>query len=508
MSQYEVCWRELGAVVGQANITTDRVQLENLSRSTFPWPCHVQAVVSPESAAEVQQCLGIAQRHSVMIYPISRGRSWGLGGRMPITDALILDLSRLNRILDIDLEYGTARIEPGVTFQQLQGVLLEKGLTYHLPSFGGPTDASVLANALERGEGLGAHGDRFSGLSDLEVLLSSGECLRTGHGRWGDTSTTRWHHRPAGPMLDGLFSQSGLGTIVSGRVTLAPTLPFASLVIAEIGPDANLVEVVKSVRSLVAGGIVAPLSVAIWDSAKRRSSLVTGRSMPSELQDGSEEEGWGVSIFVTGAYKGHFEATVSCVYNALQPLCQDVTVHSDRDEKDIRARSLMTGFSDGQNVRSSYAGKPAPTNDSDKMSAEELNPERDHCGFLWLCPAMPFTGEAIRQVEALVSQATKDAGVFAALGLQAVSPRAFHGYVSLAWDRDEKGADSRAMACHDQLAQALFADGFLPYRLALPTIDHVPECTDDWAAVMQRVCTALDPTKVMASGRIPEMRQR
>ncbi len=457
----------------------------------------------PGDAIEVQKCLEAISQHGIAIYPISRGRSWGLGGRLPSTDAIILDLSRLDRILEIDFDYGTARIEPGVTFEQLQTALHEQGLAYHLPSFGGPIDASVLANALERGEGLGAHGDRFGGLSDLEVMLSSGEHLRTGHGRWNGATSARWHQRPAGPLLDGLFSQSGLGIVLSGRVTLAPTLPLASLVIAEIGSESNLIGAVQEVRSLVSGGVVDPLSIAIWDSAKRRSSLVTGRSMPSDMRDVSGSQGWGISLFVTGSYQAHFDATVSCVRDALQSVCEEVSVHSDRDETGQRARSLMTGFSDGQNVRSCYAGKREPISESVAGNGHDMNPERDGCGFLWLCPTMPFSGEAIQQVASQLSQTAKQHGVFAALGLQAVSAHALHGYVSLAWDRDEPGADEQAMACHEQLARDLFASGFLPYRLALPTLDLVPNAVGNWGDVMQRVCAALDPAGILAGGRIP-----
>ncbi len=503
LNQLEPCLRELENVVGPSNLVIEQAQLAICSRSTFPWAYRALAVVAPGDRAEIQKCLEISRQHGITVYPLSRGRSWGLGGRMPSNDAIVLDLSRLNRILEIDFEYGTASIEPGVTFEQLQTALLSQGLAYHLPSFGGPVDASVLANALERGEGLGALGDRFSELCDLEVLLSSGEHLRTGHSRCADTTTAKWHKRPAGPLLEGLFSQSGLGIVLSGRVTLAPTLSFASLIVAEVGPDTKIAGAARAVRTLIASGVIDPLSVAIWDSAKRQSSLVTGRSMPADLRDNSSSPGWGISIFVTSAYEEHFAATISCVCNELRPLTEELCVHSDRDESGERARSLMTGFSDGQNVRSCYAGKADANSSAPPKNRDGLNPERDSCGFLWLCPAMPFSGEAIQQVAGHLSKSTKQHGVFGALGLQAVSAHAMHGYVSLAWDRDETGADQRAMACHAQLAQALFDDGFLPYRLALPTLNLVPSAAREWGGVMQRVCAALDPAGIMGRGRIP-----
>ena len=167
---------------------------------------------------------------------MSRGRSWGLGSRLPARDAVILDLSTSDRIHDLDMRpRGTVRIEPGVTFAALQARLKAQGLAFHLPSFGGPPDASVLANALERGEGAGAQGDRFGALWDLDVALATGERIATGGDRHGAAAAL--HARPAGPLLEGLFLRNrASGVVLSGRLALQPTLPYAVSLVAEIGP--------------------------------------------------------------------------------------------------------------------------------------------------------------------------------------------------------------------------------------------------------------------------------
>ena len=88
-----------------------------------------------------------------------------------------------------------------------------------------------------------------------------------------------------------------------------------------------------------------------------------------------------------------------------------------------------------------------------------------------------------------------------AAGAEAVSPRALLGYVSLAWDRDEPGADARALASHDMLLDGMLDLGFGPYRLALPSRARMPTSTDDWDAVTARLRAALDPAGRFGAGR-------
>ncbi|MDI1262145.1 MAG: FAD-binding protein, partial [bacterium] len=81
------------------------------SSATIRWPARPMAVISPGHSDHVSACLAIANAAGIPVHPVSRGRSWGLGSRLPPRDAVILDLSRLDRILDLDIKRGTARIE-------------------------------------------------------------------------------------------------------------------------------------------------------------------------------------------------------------------------------------------------------------------------------------------------------------------------------------------------------------------------------------------------------------
>src|SRR5207237_38137 len=130
-------------------------------RATFATTQHIPLVVLPASRDEVQQVVRIANRHRLPLYPISRGRNWGLGSRVPVrTGCCVIDLRRMDRIVEYDEQHAVLTVEPGVTFQQAADFLKEKGSALYLMAIGGPPDSSVLANALERGDGVGPLGDR------------------------------------------------------------------------------------------------------------------------------------------------------------------------------------------------------------------------------------------------------------------------------------------------------------------------------------------------------------
>ena len=456
---------------------------------TFPWPANPLGVVRPANADAAAACVARAGAMGAPLHPISRGRSWGLGSALPPQDAIVLDLSRLDRILDLDAVHGTVRIEPGVTFSQLEAALALSGAPFHVPSFGGPPDASVLANALDRGEGSGALGDRFANLWDLDVALSTGERLRTGHARCGLDRLSTLHARPAGPLLEGLLSQTSAACVLSGRLALPRTPGFAAYLACALAP-AGVPAFVAAVRTLMQEDVLGVHDVFFWDGAKRLSSAAIAADYGRGLNQPADLRAWSASIAISACHEMLFDCRMAVALAALTPLAESVEVFDESDD----AASGLRGRSDGANLKSCYWAKPA-------LGAAPLNPDRDRCGFLWLCPAMPLEPEALAALAHLAQRAADAHGVFVAAGAEAVSPRALLGYVSLAWDRDEPGADARALASHDMLLDGMLDLGFGPYRLALPSRARMPTSTDDWDAVTARLRAALDPGGRFGAGR-------
>jgi 4-cresol dehydrogenase (hydroxylating) len=452
-------------------------------RATEPWPARPLATVHPTEASQVPALLRAASEHGVPVHPVSRGRSWGLGTRLPARDAVVVDLSWLDRILDLDVERGTARIEPGVSFQKLQAALVEAGLSFHVPAYGGPPDASVLANALERGDATGWAGDRFAHLWDLDVALVDGSRFRTGYARFGDERPSERHVRPPGPVLEGLFSQSGLGVVLSGRVGLAPTMPHTAVVDVVIGGPERLAAVLGDVANLIWGGVVDPMGVTLWD--------------PNKLRDADRGDAWSMSILCGGLYEEWLDLRVGTLKATLEGNVESIEALSDVEDGE-RVPSPLTGFSDGSAIRTLWAAKSS-------IPDELGDPAAAGCGAIWLCPQLDLSGEALRLLAALVDDAVRGTPVRGAIGAQPVSARALHAFVSLVWDRDVPGADDAAVAAHDRLLARLGEEGMLPYRVGPRTAAGLL-LTEEGAGVWRRLQAAFDPQGLLSTGKAPGSR--
>jgi 4-cresol dehydrogenase (hydroxylating) len=102
--------------------------------------------VAPGTTEQVQEIVRIAAEHSVPLWPVSRGKNFAYGGAAPVlSGSVVVDLSRMNRILEVNEQFGYALVEPGVSYFQLYDYIQEKGLKLWLdvpdPQVPSSTDA-------------------------------------------------------------------------------------------------------------------------------------------------------------------------------------------------------------------------------------------------------------------------------------------------------------------------------------------------------------------------------
>jgi 4-cresol dehydrogenase (hydroxylating) len=114
------------AAIGADHVLTDEDIYE--FRDQFfhrDWTHHdPSAVVQPATVDEIQAVLRIAHEHGVPIWTNSQGRNLGLGGGSPrVRGTVVMNLRRMNRILEINEELGYAVVEPGVSWSQLYEAL-------------------------------------------------------------------------------------------------------------------------------------------------------------------------------------------------------------------------------------------------------------------------------------------------------------------------------------------------------------------------------------------------
>ena len=157
--------REWRAAIGSEYVLQDAKLLDAVNAATFATDAKVWAVLRPASREQVQECVRIANRHRVPIHPVSSGKNWGYGSRVPTSAGISLDLGRLNRILDFDEDLAYVTIEPGVTQGQLYEFLQQRKSRLWMDATGASPECSIIGNTMERGFGhtpMGDHcGDEF-----------------------------------------------------------------------------------------------------------------------------------------------------------------------------------------------------------------------------------------------------------------------------------------------------------------------------------------------------------
>jgi 4-cresol dehydrogenase (hydroxylating) len=180
------------------------------------------AAVAPANVAEVQAVLRVANEHGIPLYPISTGRNLAYGGAAPVlSGSVVLDLKRMNRVLEVSEDNAYALVEPGVSYFDLYRYIQDRGLKLMLdvptPGWG-----SLIGNALEHGVGLSPLRDHFAAQCGLEVVLGDGTLLRTGMGAMPNAATWQQFKYGIGPYVDGLFSQANFGVVTKMGFWLLP----------------------------------------------------------------------------------------------------------------------------------------------------------------------------------------------------------------------------------------------------------------------------------------------
>jgi glycolate oxidase len=213
-------------LLGAERVVTDRDALSAYdSDLTENPPGHADLAVKPATVEEVQEVVRLAAAEQIPLVPcVARTNVGGLA--IPSRGGVVVDLSDMNRVLELDRENMYALIEPGVTFGQLKE-LLDREAPELIVSFPlSPVYASVLANALL--DGLGNLSLRFGTSSEqiggVEAVLPDGMLVRTGTA----AVSAHWLSRAPLPDLTGLFvnwqGTTGIVTKLAMRLWPRPKL--------------------------------------------------------------------------------------------------------------------------------------------------------------------------------------------------------------------------------------------------------------------------------------------
>jgi glycolate oxidase len=209
---------ELKRLLGIAFVADDAETLA--AHSGDKWFAHEEpdVVVFPNTTDDVSKLLRFANERKIPVTP--RGAGYGyVGGCVPMKRGIALSLARMNRIKEINFADAIAIVEPGVITGDLQAKAKEQKLFYP-PDPASLKDCSMGGNVATNAGGPRClkYGVTRNYIAGLEVVLASGEVLRTGG---------RVHKNKTGFDLIGLFvgSEGMLGVVTEITVKLLPLPP-------------------------------------------------------------------------------------------------------------------------------------------------------------------------------------------------------------------------------------------------------------------------------------------
>jgi FAD/FMN-containing dehydrogenase len=214
------------------------------------------AAVAPDTVEQVQAVVRIANQHRIPIYPISTGRNLAYGGAAPVlSGSVVLDLKRMNRVLEVSEENASALVEPGVSYFDLYRHIQDRNLKLMIdvptPGWG-----SLVGNALDHGAGVTPMRDHWSTQCGLEVVLANGEVLRTGTGALPGAKTWQQYKYGLGPYLDGIFSQSSFGVITKMGFWLLPEPEVVRALRVTAPRHDDVIKMVEIMSHLTYSGVV------------------------------------------------------------------------------------------------------------------------------------------------------------------------------------------------------------------------------------------------------------
>lgn len=251
---------ELVKIVGKTNVLTTPEDLAVYGYDGTFQEARPDVVVLPENTQQISEVVRLAATRRTPIVP--RGMGSGLAaGSVPLpAGGMVLALTRMNHILEIDEQNATVHAEAGVVTAELQAAVEKHGLFY-------PPDPSSIRHSTIGGNvacnaggprclKYGVTGDYVLGLT---VVLADGRILKTGGKPIKDVT---------GYDLNGLFtgSEGTLGIVSEVLLRLVAKPRFAKTALAEF---ASLDSASRTVNAILTAGIV-PASLELMDQTAIR----------------------------------------------------------------------------------------------------------------------------------------------------------------------------------------------------------------------------------------------
>ncbi len=480
--------------------------LTEYSATTLPFSNMPFGIVYPTTTQQIQMLVRFANEKRISLYPISCGKNWGYGDRIaPRSSSLIVDLSRMNRILEVNEELGYAVIEPGVIQQQLYRHLKTLGDSWWMDGNGAGPDASLVGNILERGFGHTPIGERSNLVTSLEVVLGNGEVIETGFGRFTGAKTQHIYKPGIGPQLDGLFFQSNFGIVTRMTLWLFPKPESFVAFACQLSDAADLGNLINSLRELKSAQIIR--SCVHIGNAMRSLSAIS--KYPWDLTEGKTpvpecwllEERKKHSLGAWNASGGLYgpKAIVDASVSYIEKKLKQFDIRFLKDEELSEASPVVkqaVGLLKGEPTNAYLRGASWRT----RQDSGSFDPLQNNAGLIWVVPTLPATGDHAIKVEALLKNTLNKYGFDVPITFTFINERSLLATSNISYCRTDVRDSTAAWTCYEELVQELIQSGYPPYRSGVGGYSLL-KGSSAYRTSVEQLRRTWDPHSVISPGR-------
>lgn len=476
----------------------DNETLDEFSLALNGSHCRPSAVVWPTTEEEIQTLVDLCNQHGLSLHPVAQGRNWGYGtaqGSQP--GQIIMHLGAYNKVLEVNDSLAYARVQSGVSQQNLYDALIEADSHMQLDITAAGKHASVVGNILERGFGHTDYSDRFANILAMKVLLPNGKIIETGMNMIADARAKHVYPYGVGPVVNGLFSQSNFGIVLEMTIALQPKPEYNANAIVLVRDADVAPKLVAAIAQLKKDGVVtsgvhtASLARALGEQTKN----APGQWITTASFSGPKK-------IALARYK-HFKKALNKAVPGLRILLLN----------DFRWRILSALNRNGkvppvaqlEQVLDLKLGRPTDTPlktllDFPQAHSQLKTDEFPAC-FRWICAVSTAQESDLEKMMSTCREVFSQFGYGERYTLTNVSPRAVVLIANIRYDRTEEAIE-KAQRFYKTLDSALINAGFPPYRSGSGMFDAVsPYLNEDNLSLLTAIKQGIDPNNILSPGK-------
>ncbi|SKA70169.1 FAD-binding oxidoreductase [Enterovibrio nigricans] len=460
--------------------------------------CRPAAIVWPENDDDLLALVNAANQHHFSLHILARGKNWGYGtAQAPSADHVIVNLMRMDKVLEVNEQDAYVRIQPGVTQAQLYEAVVDSEAALQLDITAAGNHTSVVGNVLERGFGHTNYSDRFGNVLSMRVLLPTGKIIETGMGAYQHSVAKHVYPYGIGPVIQGLFSQSNLGIVLEMTLALQPTPEFTLNVLILCQSDADAPKVVSEMARLKQLGIVT--------SGVHTASMARAMGAQARKVAGS----WVITTTLSGP-KSIAKARYREMKKALKTVVPNLRFIG-LTQRRWNVIQWLNGYLKSPHIEGLKIvwdlKQGVPTDDAiktlldDPSAHSQMKTEEFPAYFRWVCAVTSSKTQDIERMLDICRPLFAKFGYEDRYTMTNVTERAVVLIANIRYEKTPASV-ARAREFYKELDHALLEQGFCPYRSGSGLFEDVRQFIDpNHLELLGRLKYAVDPNQILSPGK-------